>query len=263
MGIQDPGPSNQTEVLNVTEDIQDPGARNQGEQHTETESFQDPGPSNQTEVLGETVEFQEPCPSNQTEVLRETVNFQEPGLSNQTEVLHRSTDHASSPKFPEVEVMRDTHHDFSAGELSPLFLDVGNNATEPIVSSDKLLKEKEIYTPTLEDLLASGGQPLQFQQHTEPPASAFTPEALGVSDTHVSFGGCFPSYHLIYALSLCIISSHLVLFLVDVLLFNFYLDFSGHSSPALVIRSTPPERQQNQRPRKRIRLDKSLVLPNK
>lgn len=47
------------------------------------------------------------------------------------------------------------------------------------------------------------------------------------------------------------------------LLFNFCLDFSGYSSPALVIRSTPPEQQQNRRARKRIRLDKSLVLPNK
>ncbi|KAH9710271.1 Sister chromatid cohesion 1 protein 3 [Citrus sinensis] len=224
VGIQDPGPSNQTEVLNVTEDIQDPGASHQGELPTDSEGLQEPGPSNQTEVLGETVELQEPGPSNQTEVLRETVNFQEPDLSNQTEVLHRSTDHTSPPKFPEVEVMRDTHHDFSAGDLSPLFLDVAKDITEPIVSSHQFSNEKEIQTPALEDLLASRGQPLQFQQHTEPPASAFTPEVLGGSDTHVS---------------------------------------CGYSSPALVIRSTPPEQQQNQRARKRIRLDKSLVLPNK
>lgn len=199
MGIQNPGPSNQTEVLNVTEDIQDPGASHQGELPADSEGLQEPGPSNQTEVLGETVELQEPGPSNQTEVLRETVNFQEPDLSNQTEVLYRSTDHISPPKFPEVEVMRDTHHDFSAGDLSPLFLDVAKDITEPIVSSHQFSNEKEIQTPALEDLLASRGQPLHFQQHTEPPASAFTPEVLGGSDTHVSCGECFSSYHFIYA----------------------------------------------------------------
>ncbi|GAY37043.1 hypothetical protein CUMW_026210 [Citrus unshiu] len=191
VGIQDPGPSNQTEVLNVTEDIQDPGASHQGELPTDSEGLQEPGPSNQTEVLGETVELQEPGPSNQTEVLRETVNFQEPDLSNQTEVLHRSTDHTSPPKFPEVEVMRDTHHDFSAGDLSPLFLDVAKDITEPIVSSHQFSNEKEIQTPALEDLLASRGQPLQL-----------------------------------------------------------FVSCTGHP-------------QQNRRARKRIRLDKSLVLPNK
>ncbi|KAJ0038998.1 hypothetical protein Pint_24077 [Pistacia integerrima] len=220
-----PGPSNQTEVFIQTVDDQNTGLSNQREPLSEPVDLQHPGVSNQTDVLDRTEDFGEPGPSNQTDFLDRTVDFGEPGPSNQTEDLdRRQTDQISPPSVPEFEVMRDATHDFSPGNISPLFSDHGHGATEPLGSPDKDLNEKEVQTPNLEDVLESGGVSLQYQQLTEPPASAVPQEAPEIFDTHISL---------------------------------------GHSTPALAIRSTPPVQQKKPKARKRKLLDKSIVLSNK
>ncbi|KAL5760533.1 hypothetical protein ACOSP7_019040 [Xanthoceras sorbifolium] len=196
MDLQGLGP-NETEVLNETVDAQGPGdssprevpgPSNQTEVPYATVGIQDHGTSNQREVATDTVGFQDPGASNQMGEQAATVDFREPGPSNQTEVLHVGLSDTSSPQnFPEIEVMRDAVHDISPGKVPPLFSDHGNCATEPVESVDQIiLNEKEIDTPILEDVFASGGQSLEFQQRSEAPPSAVSQEVPEISFRHSS-----------------------------------------------------------------------------
>ncbi|XP_044488773.1 sister chromatid cohesion 1 protein 3 [Mangifera indica] len=203
------GPSNQTEVLSETVDDQNAGVSNQREPLSEALNLQqpEPGQSNQTDVLDKTMDFQEPSPSNQTDNL-------DP----------RKTDQASPHSVPEFEVMRDATHDFSPGNMPPVFTNHVHDATEPLGSPGKNLNEKEVHTLNLEDVLESGGLSFQFHQHSEPSASAVSQEAAEIFDTHISL---------------------------------------GHPTPELAIRSTPPVQRKKPRALKRKILDKSIVLSNK
>lgn len=188
VGFQ-PGPSNQTEIFSETVGDQNTGLSNQRQPLSEAVDLQHPGASNQTDILDRTVDFGEPAPSNQTDVLDRTVDLGEPGLSNQTEDIdRRQTDQISPHSVPEFEVMRDATHDFSPGNIPPLFSDHVHDVTEPLGSPDKNLNEKEVHTPNLEDVLESGGLSLHYQQLTEPPASAASQEAPEIFDTHISLG---------------------------------------------------------------------------
>lgn len=183
------GPSNQTEVLSETVDDQNAGVSNQREPLSEALNLQQPGASNQTDILERTVDFLEPGQSNQTDVLDKTMDFQEPSPSNQTDNLDpRKTDQASPHSVPEFEVMRDATHDFSTGNMPLVFTNHVHDATEPLGSPGQNLNEKGVHTLNLEDVLESGGLSFQFQQHSEPSASAVSQEAAEIFDTHISLG---------------------------------------------------------------------------
>ncbi|XP_059431521.1 sister chromatid cohesion 1 protein 3 isoform X2 [Corylus avellana] len=157
------------------------------------------------------------------------VNFRDADPSNQTEMLNtRFADDNISPDVPGREILRDAVPDFGLENLPPVLPDHGEDMAETNESLDQIMNEKDIISPIMEDNLVSAGQSLLFQQCSEPPPSAASPEAPEILDTHVSFS------------------------------------MAGDISPGLgIIRSTPPVQQPKARSRKRKQFDKSTVLTNK
>lgn len=202
--------------------------------------FQDPGLS---DIMGQSNERlnEDNLPHDlpEIEVMRDAIHdlhsenlpvggnagFQDPGPSHQMEQLNEMFNEETVPQeVPEMEVMRDAVHDLQSERL-PVWPEHGNDTTELDRSLDQMLNEKEILSPNMPDILYSGEQSLPFQQRSEPPASAVSPEAPEIFDSHISF---------------------------------------GHVSPALAIGSTPPVEKPKAKSRKRKQLfDVSLVLPNK
>lgn len=155
------------------------------------------------------------------------VAFRDSGLSNQTEMLDI---HDNIPQdLPEREILRDAVHDLGLEQLPPVFPDRGDEIGETNRSLKQITNEKDTLSPILDDNLASGGQSLPFQQHTEPPPSAASLGSAEIFDMPVSFS------------------------------------VARDLSPGLgIIRSTPPVQQPKARKRKRKQLfDESTVLTNK
>lgn len=119
------------------------------------------------------------------------VNFRDADPSNQTEMLNtRFADDNISPDVPGREILRGAVPDFGLENLPPVLPDHGENMAETSGSLDQIMNEKDIISPIMEDNLVSAGQSLLFQQRSEPPPSAASPEAPEILDTHVSFSKC-------------------------------------------------------------------------
>lgn len=170
--------------------------------------FQDPGLS---DIMGQSNERlnEDNLPHDlpEIEVMRDAIHdlhsenlpvggnagFQDPGPSHQMEQLNEMFNEETVPQeVPEMEVMRDAVHDLQSERL-PVWPEHGNDTTELDRSLDQMLNEKEILSPNMPDILYSGEQSLPFQQRSEPPASAVSPEAPEIFDSHISFGGCLIS----------------------------------------------------------------------
>lgn len=155
--------------------------------------FGDSGPHNQTQVPSEIGEFQDPSASNQKTLPTEAdglgdatasnqqgqtrpVDFQEPDLSGQTENLNLGTTDSTPQSLPRF--MAGPVHDVDIGiahqslpESDIGFSSLEKDATQPIESADRIFNE-DIPTPNLEDALASREHSVQFQLHSQKPASA-------------------------------------------------------------------------------------------
>ncbi|XP_021912279.1 sister chromatid cohesion 1 protein 3 isoform X1 [Carica papaya] len=217
----------------------DGNINNQREETYVAPPVQDAEPSNQLEVPNAPVDSRDP--TNEKGTLNSTLEVRDSGASNQTDIPDVGSSHENLlPNPPDIEIMRDAAHDLSHENVPPHFPDNANDTTEPTGSFHLISNEKRNLSPISEDMLASGGEPMLFQQYSEPPPSAASREAL---DTHVSFGISSPELAL--RPSPAVQSPQRI------------------SSPEVALRPSPSVQQPHRRGRKRKLFDKSTVLTNR
>ncbi|KAM7262906.1 hypothetical protein ACFE04_000589 [Oxalis oulophora] len=133
---------------------------------------------------------QEPNPNDETAVDDDvTMDFQDPGPNIETEILYSRPDGCTSPQsIPEIEIMRDAVPEVAAGNLPPVNLNQENIVPGPSnISADQVQMDKDILSPSLEDLLTTSRE---FEQHS---VSAVPEETPGMSDTVLAFGHSTPN----------------------------------------------------------------------
>lgn len=248
----------------------DGNINNQREETYVAPPVQDAEPSNQLEVPNAPVDSRDP--TNEKGTLNSTLEVRDSGASNQTDIPDVGSSHENLlPNPPDIEIMRDAAHDLSHENVPPHFPDNANDTTEPTGSFHLISNEKRNLSPISEDMLASGGEPMLFQQYSEPPPSAASREAL---DTHVSFGK-----YMAYIFGMHWIQIQVKYHPCLVYLFQCVSGISSPelalrpspavqspqriSSPEVALRPSPSVQQPHRRGRKRKLFDKSTVLTNR
>ena len=126
--------------------------------------------------------------------LGDNAGFQDPGPSHQMDLSNERLNEETVPQeFPDMETMRDAVPDDFQTEVLPLLPEHGNDTTMRDRSLDEMLNEKASLSPNIPNILYSGEHSLPFQERSEPPASAVSPGAPEIIDSHVSFGECLLS----------------------------------------------------------------------